>query len=168
MAKVQKATLDPSKISGHCGRLKCCLRYEDSTYKELKKNLPNKNSWVKTDSGEGKVIDSQIMTQLVSVIFTGGKIEAFPVESIEVLADRPPERKPEDSKPQRPLRNQRPERRKPQPQQQQANAPQPDGEEKQTPQAADGDAPPTAKKKRRRRRRRKSNKPAGENTDSKE
>jgi len=37
MAKMQKATLDPSKISGYCGRLKCCLRYEDKTYIELKK-----------------------------------------------------------------------------------------------------------------------------------
>jgi len=37
MAKMQKATLDPAKISGYCGRLKCCLRYEDKTYTELKK-----------------------------------------------------------------------------------------------------------------------------------
>ncbi|MHC4907124.1 MAG: PSP1 domain-containing protein [Planctomycetota bacterium] len=37
MAKIQKATLDPSKISGHCGRLKCCLRYEDENYLELKR-----------------------------------------------------------------------------------------------------------------------------------
>jgi len=43
MAKMQKATLDPSKISGYCGRLKCCLRYEDKTYTELKKRLPKKN-----------------------------------------------------------------------------------------------------------------------------
>ena len=42
MAKMQKATLDPSKISGYCGRLKCCLRYEDETYMDLKKSLPRK------------------------------------------------------------------------------------------------------------------------------
>jgi cell fate regulator YaaT (PSP1 superfamily) len=47
MAKMQKATLDPSKISGYCGRLKCCLRYEDETYTELKKRLPRKNSKVR-------------------------------------------------------------------------------------------------------------------------
>src|SRR5262249_39710830 len=40
-AKLQKATLDPLKISGRCGRLMCCLRYEDQTYDELKKNLPH-------------------------------------------------------------------------------------------------------------------------------
>jgi cell fate regulator YaaT (PSP1 superfamily) len=45
MAKLQKATLDPSKISGHCGRLKCCLRYEDEIYKILKEQMPRKNSW---------------------------------------------------------------------------------------------------------------------------
>ena len=44
MAKLQKATLDPSKISGYCGRLKCCLRYEDDTYTELKKRLPPRNT----------------------------------------------------------------------------------------------------------------------------
>ena len=40
MAKLQKATLDPTKISGRCGRLKCCLRYEFDTYEELQKELP--------------------------------------------------------------------------------------------------------------------------------
>lgn len=165
MAKVQKATLDPSKISGHCGRLKCCLRYEDSTYKELKKNLPNKNSWVKTSNGEGKVVDSQIMTQLVSVIFAGGKVEAFAADEIEVLADRPPERMPEDNKAQRPLRNQKPERKKSD-QKQEAKTPQGSGEEKQTQQATGADAPTEKKKKRRRRRKRSNNKPAGENNSN--
>ena len=40
MAKVQKATLDPTKISGRCGRLKCCLRYEYDTYEDLQRELP--------------------------------------------------------------------------------------------------------------------------------
>ncbi len=40
MAKLQKATLDPAKISGRCGRLKCCLRYEYDTYAQLQKQLP--------------------------------------------------------------------------------------------------------------------------------
>ena len=40
MAKLQRATLDPSKISGRCGRLKCCLRYEYDTYQELQRELP--------------------------------------------------------------------------------------------------------------------------------
>src|SRR4030043_807179 len=67
MAKMQKDTLDPSKISGYCGRLKCCLRYEDKTYTDLKKNLPKKNTVVKTKYGQGNVVDTQILTQLIVV-----------------------------------------------------------------------------------------------------
>ncbi|MCH2154062.1 MAG: hypothetical protein MK089_12045 [Phycisphaerales bacterium] len=66
-AKVQKATLDPLKISGRCGRLMCCLRYEDQTYKELKANLPHRKTRVGTELGPGIVIDSKILTQLVLV-----------------------------------------------------------------------------------------------------
>jgi cell fate regulator YaaT (PSP1 superfamily) len=65
MAKTQKATLDPSKISGRCGRLMCCLRYEDEGYETLRKKLPRKNVWVKTAAVVGKVIDTHILTQLV-------------------------------------------------------------------------------------------------------
>jgi cell fate regulator YaaT (PSP1 superfamily) len=67
-AKVQKATLDPLKISGRCGRLMCCLRYEDQTYEDLSKRLPRKKSRVGTPEGDGTVIDSQILTQLVLVL----------------------------------------------------------------------------------------------------
>ena len=61
MAKMQKATLDPAKISGYCGRLKCCLRYEDKTYTELKKRLPKKNTTVETEKGKARVVDTQNM-----------------------------------------------------------------------------------------------------------
>ncbi len=87
MAKLQKATLDPSKISGHCGRLKCCLRYEDATYKELKKHLPKKNTMVRTSKGVGKVVDIQIMTQLVLVQGETGEIKAFGVDEVEIITD---------------------------------------------------------------------------------
>jgi len=66
-AKIQKATLDPLKISGRCGRLMCCLRYEDETYTELRKKLPKKKVKVGTPDGDGIVIDTQILTQLVRV-----------------------------------------------------------------------------------------------------
>lgn len=87
MAKVQKATLDPSKISGHCGRLKCCLRYEDSTYRELKKLMPNKNTLVRTENGEGRVINTHILTQLVEVQYKDGRREGFPVDEIEIVSE---------------------------------------------------------------------------------
>jgi len=85
MAKMQKATLDPSKISGYCGRLKCCLRYEDKTYTELKKRLPKKNTPVKTRHGQGRVVDTQILTQLVVVEYEGGARIATPLEELEIL-----------------------------------------------------------------------------------
>jgi len=74
MSKMQKATLDPAKISGYCGRLKCCLRYEDKTYGELRKKLPKRNTMVKTPSGVGRVIDGQILTQLVIVEIEGTRV----------------------------------------------------------------------------------------------
>jgi cell fate regulator YaaT (PSP1 superfamily) len=88
-AKTQKATLDPTKISGRCGRLMCCLRYEDQTYEELRKKLPKRNTRVATaDKGDGWVIDGQILTQLVLVQFDDGKREAVPMEKITGF-DRP-------------------------------------------------------------------------------
>ena len=87
MAKMQKATLDPAKISGYCGRLKCCLRYEDDTYTELKKRLPKKNTRVKTKHGQGKVVDTQILTQLVLIEYQNGEKSAVPVDDIEIIHD---------------------------------------------------------------------------------
>jgi len=85
-AKVQKATLDPTKISGRCGRLMCCLRYEDVTYEDLRKRLPNRNSTVMTEDGPGRVVNTQILTQLVLVeLDAGGQQQAYPVENIEQL-----------------------------------------------------------------------------------
>ncbi len=85
MAKMQKATLDPAKISGYCGRLKCCLRYEDETYTDLKKRLPKKNTRVKTKNGQGRVIDTQILSQLVMVEFESGEKIAVSLEELEIL-----------------------------------------------------------------------------------
>src|SRR5690606_27153168 len=82
-AKLQKATLDPLKISGRCGRLMCCLRYEDQTYKELKANLPNRKKRVGTVEGPGIVVDSKVLVQLVLVkLEHDGKEIAVPVEEL--------------------------------------------------------------------------------------
>lgn len=86
-AKVQKATLDPTKISGRCGRLMCCLRYEDQTYETLRKLLPHKQTRVMTDEGPGTVIDTQILTQLALVRHdSGAKNAAYPVENLQKLS----------------------------------------------------------------------------------
>jgi cell fate regulator YaaT (PSP1 superfamily) len=67
MAKNQKATLDPSKISGRCGRLMCCLRYEDNAYEELKHYLPKKGTLIITTKGVGEVVDYDILQQKVTI-----------------------------------------------------------------------------------------------------
>jgi cell fate regulator YaaT (PSP1 superfamily) len=67
MAKNQKATLDPSKISGRCGRLMCCLRYEDKVYEDLKQNMPKRGSLVKTAKGIGEVINHDVLQQQVTI-----------------------------------------------------------------------------------------------------
>jgi cell fate regulator YaaT (PSP1 superfamily) len=86
-AKVQKATLDPTKISGRCGRLMCCLRYEDETYESLRKRLPKRNTVVETEEGQGVVLDSQILTQLVLVkLDKQDAPQAFPMENIKIVA----------------------------------------------------------------------------------
>lgn len=61
MAKIQKATLDPTKISGRCGRLKCCLRYEYDTYTAMQKELPNSGSLIVTNNGQAKVLGQEIL-----------------------------------------------------------------------------------------------------------
>lgn len=82
-AKVQKASLDPLKISGRCGRLMCCLRYEDQTYADLAKKLPKNKSRVGTAEGPGTVIDSKILVQLVLVrLDHDGRDIAVPVEEL--------------------------------------------------------------------------------------
>ncbi len=67
MAKLQKATLDPTKISGRCGRLKCCLRYEYDTYEQLQRELPPIGSEIVTNSGRGKVLAQEILASQLLV-----------------------------------------------------------------------------------------------------
>ena len=67
MAKLQKATLDPNKISGRCGRLKCCLRYEYDTYQELQKDLPPVGSEIITGDGKAKVLAQEILASKLLV-----------------------------------------------------------------------------------------------------
>lgn len=62
MAKVQRATLDPTKISGRCGRLKCCLRYEYETYQELQRELPKVGYEVLTNDGKARILSQETLT----------------------------------------------------------------------------------------------------------
>jgi cell fate regulator YaaT (PSP1 superfamily) len=86
MAKLQKATLDPTKISGRCGRLKCCLRYEYDTYEEYRKELPRVGVTVVTKQGQGRVIGQEILARKVLVVYEGGRrIIVDPAEILTVV-----------------------------------------------------------------------------------
>ncbi len=67
MAKLQKATLDPNKISGRCGRLKCCLRYEYDIYEENRKKLPRVGAEIVTTEGRGRVLGQELLSRQLVV-----------------------------------------------------------------------------------------------------
>ena len=67
MAKVQNLSLNPGKISGCCGRLMCCLKYENAVYNELKTGMPDAGEIVDTGNGRAKVIDANIFKGTVRV-----------------------------------------------------------------------------------------------------
>lgn len=93
MAKLQKTTLDPSKISGRCGRLKCCLRYEFDAYAELERELPSVGSQVTTPKGQGKVIALEILAKKLVVEFEDRRrllVDLAEVSHTESRKSRPP------------------------------------------------------------------------------
>lgn len=76
MAKTQNLSLNPSKISGICGRLMCCLKYENDLYTEMRKGMPDNGEKVKTPQGMAKVFDTNILEGKVRVrLLTGEKEE---------------------------------------------------------------------------------------------
>ena len=72
-ARSQNFHLDPSKISGLCGRLMCCLRYESNTYQEMRKSFPEIDATINTEHGQGKVVDLNILRGSVTVELDDGK-----------------------------------------------------------------------------------------------
>ena len=67
MAKVQSLSLNPTKISGSCGRLMCCLRYEQEAYEDLLKNVPKQGAFVQTKDGYGTAVQVNLLRQTVKV-----------------------------------------------------------------------------------------------------
>ena len=74
MAKNQNLSLNPSKINGVCGRLLCCLKYENDIYTEYKKDLPDVGNKIKTDEYEGKVISVDVFNKVYKVLCNSGEI----------------------------------------------------------------------------------------------
>lgn len=87
MAKNQNLALNPTKISGGCGRLLCCLTYENDTYSELKKLMPplGKSVEVIEDGQVGKIIRSDFFNQVVMVQFSDEEEEEFSIGEIRVV-----------------------------------------------------------------------------------
>jgi cell fate regulator YaaT (PSP1 superfamily) len=83
MAKLQKSTLDPTKISGRCGRLKCCLRFEHDVYEEFLAELPPIGCRVLTGIGQGRVLAHEVLARRLLVEFEDGR--RLPVAANEVL-----------------------------------------------------------------------------------
>lgn len=88
MAKLQKSTLDPTKVSGRCGRLRCCLRYEHEVYDELCRRLPRIGAIVQTEFGPATVLDRQILTQLLLVKGDNDQTVAVPFEEVKLIDPR--------------------------------------------------------------------------------
>jgi len=82
MAKLQKSTLDPSKISGRCGRLKCCLRFEQDVYEEFQKQLPPAGARVVTKKGQGKVLAQEILARKLLIEFEDGRRLIVPLDEV--------------------------------------------------------------------------------------
>ena len=97
MAKEQNISLNPSKISGNCGRLMCCLKYENEVYEDKLKRLPNVGAIVKTEDGEGEVDGVETLKERVKVKFKtedgdGYTYKRYDAKDIKVIKDVAKER----------------------------------------------------------------------------
>ena len=90
MAKEQNISLNPSKISGNCGRLMCCLKYEDNVYAEKLERLPHVGAIVKTEDGEGEIDSIETLKERVKVKFQneeGYSYKRYDAKDIKVIKD---------------------------------------------------------------------------------
>lgn len=88
MAKEQNLSLNPTKISGICGRLMCCLNYEQSTYEDIRKRLPKAGSIVSMGDFKGEVVSNNTVKESVKVKYKRGDeelVEEFKIDDIELI-----------------------------------------------------------------------------------
>lgn len=100
MAKEQNLSLNPTKISGVCGRLMCCLKYEQDHYEATRKRMPKIGKEVETPEGFGTVMDLNILKETVTVrIFKGdsSELKTFPVDDLKWIRPTPPAEKKQDT-----------------------------------------------------------------------
>ena len=90
MAKEQGLSLNPSKISGTCGRLMCCLKYEQDTYNELYKTTPKVGAIVSTPDGRGTVVEQNILTGVLKVVLDKSQSAVagtYKVTDVKIIKD---------------------------------------------------------------------------------
>ena len=108
MAKEQGLSLNPTKISGTCGRLMCCLKYEQNAYEDLLRITPRVGAYVSTSEGKGTVTEISLLTGLVKVRLdkaSDGAPMVFEREAVRILKDaRPSREEPTDRKREKELR----------------------------------------------------------------
>ncbi len=89
MAKEQNLSLNPTKISGICGRLMCCLKYEQEGYEEVRKRLPRQGSLVNTPLGRGEVIQNNTIKEQIKVRIPNGSdddiVQYFPISECQMI-----------------------------------------------------------------------------------
>lgn len=88
MAKEQNLSLNPTKISGTCGRLMCCLKYEQSTYEEMLKFVPRVDAVVDTPDGRGTVIENNVLAGIVKVKIDtedGSLVSVYDAKNVVVI-----------------------------------------------------------------------------------
>ncbi len=88
MAKMQKTTLDPSKISGHCGRLMCCLRFEDEVYSTLQAEMPARGAICVTENFTGEVLSYDMFKREIVLGLPDGGQETVPLADIKEIQGR--------------------------------------------------------------------------------
>lgn len=101
MAKEQGLSLNPTKISGTCGRLMCCLKYEQNAYEDLLRITPRVGAYVSTSEGKGTVTEVSLLTGLVKVRMdkaSDGAPMIFEREAVKVIRDARPQREDIDFK----------------------------------------------------------------------
>jgi cell fate regulator YaaT (PSP1 superfamily) len=94
MAKEQDLPLNPSKISGACGRLMCCLRYEFEAYKDFKGRAPKKGAIIETPIGKAKVIDFDTPREIITMRLEDGKQLSVPLSEFDCPAEGEGKKRP--------------------------------------------------------------------------
>ena len=99
MAKIQSLSLNPTKISGSCGRLMCCLRYEQEAYEDLIKKVPKQGAFVETKDGYGTAVQVNLLRQSVKVRLDGDSEDTLHLYKSNELAAVPGGRPKEGEEP---------------------------------------------------------------------